>query len=816
MIQHAAITWRQDDQGNTVPVSKQFDDIYFSQTSGLDESRYVFIEQNHLDSRFEHHLKAHCPQNHPTNSDNQANRHNHRVKDTTTPTAFVIAETGFGTGLNFLATAKLWCDIAQRYPNSRAGLHFISTEKYPLSPEDLSTALTAWQHKDPILDGLIDELLASYPLALQGGHRRYFASHLSVPIRLDLWLGDAYNSLATIYDTVRTLYTPCHLASSTPNTNPPLKPSQTSQTNDNLSDDDLSDNNLSDVNSYHADNLGNTNPSIHLMSNAFNDDFNHQSNNNLNDKPSINDKLTHNAFHNSKPKPISPPPNTINHRQQTTANLFTQLPAPFIDAWFLDGFAPKKNTTLWSDELFNCIKALSAPNATLATFTAAGDVRRKLLGIGATVQKLKGFGRKRQMLSAKFDTPKPPLPHKNPPSTAIVIGAGVSGLMTAYSLAIRGIKVCILDKTAPLAGASGNLRALLCPKLPHHDTADRHLPTLAFLYSQACYHQFNRLSSTPIFEPTGVVDFLQPTKKSPKQCLAHIDSYPNTLITRHSDNPVSGYVPMAGLINPKALADWVLSHHNIRFCQATITAISQDDGQCYVNGNRIHNNINNNHNSNNHNSNKTASHFYHSNPKNNSDTDSLHSADSLQHSADVVVICAGFESHHLHPNAFVCRHIRGQVSYVSDPSICQQFDTHYPYPVKYDGYACRFGQTILFGASFIRNSTCQQPSDDEHLSNLTKLKTALPHAPAIDPQTLKARVGIRAQTPDYHPITGQLDHRIYINTAMGSKGFSLAPLCGELVSGLIMQEILPIDKALMAQLCPHRPRLKTPLSTLNT
>lgn len=799
MIQHAAITWRQDDQGNTVPVSKQFDDIYFSQTSGLDESRYVFIRHNHLDSRFEHHLKTHCPHNHPTNSDNQANRHNHRVKDTTTPTAFVIAETGFGTGLNFLATAKLWCDIAQRYPNSRAGLHFISTEKYPLSPDDLSTALTAWQHQNPTLDGLINELLASYPLALQGGHRRYFASHLSVPIRLDLWLGDACDSLTAIYHTAYTLNTPTYPISQT-NNNPAPKPNKTNNKSDgsnhinsnHINSNDIND--LDDTNNHQTDDLGDISSNSHLMDNVVNSNLN---NNTLNND---NLKSTNQAE-----------PNTINHRQQTTANQPTQLPAPFIDAWFLDGFAPKKNTTLWSDKLFDCINALSAPNATLATFTAAGDVRRKLLGIGATVQKVKGFGRKRQMLSAKFDTPKPPLPHKNPPSTAIVIGAGVSGLMTAYSLAIRGIKVCILDKTAPLAGASGNLRALLCPKLPHHDTADRHLPTLAFLYSQACYRQFNRLSSTPIFEPTGVIDFLQPTKKSPKQCLAHIDSYPDTLITRHSDNPVSGYVPMAGLINPKALADWVLSHHNIRFCQATITAISQDDGQCYVNGNRIHNNI-----SNNHNSNKTASHFYHSNRKNNSDTDSLHSADSLQHSADVVVICAGFESHHLHPNAFVCRHIRGQVSYVSDPSICQQFDTHYPYPVKYDGYACRFGQTILFGASFIRNSTCQQPSDDEHLSNLTKLKTALPHAPAIDPKTLKARVGIRAQTPDYHPITGQLDRRIYINTAMGSKGFSFAPLCGELVSGLIMQEILPIDQAVMAQLCPHRPRLKTPLSALNT
>ncbi|MCP6588079.1 bifunctional tRNA (5-methylaminomethyl-2-thiouridine)(34)-methyltransferase MnmD/FAD-dependent 5-carboxymethylaminomethyl-2-thiouridine(34) oxidoreductase MnmC, partial [Klebsiella pneumoniae] len=59
------------------PVSRDFDDVYFSNDNGLEETRYVFLGGNRLDARFPAHP-------HPL---------------------FVVAESGFGTGLNFLT---LW------------------------------------------------------------------------------------------------------------------------------------------------------------------------------------------------------------------------------------------------------------------------------------------------------------------------------------------------------------------------------------------------------------------------------------------------------------------------------------------------------------------------------------------------------------------------------------------------------------------------------------------------------------------------------------------------------------------------------------
>lgn len=72
------------------------------------------------------------------------------------------------------------------------------------------------------------------------------------------------------------------------------------------------------------------------------------------------------------------------------------------DAWFLDGFAPAKNPDLWSQALYKIMAARSRSGTTFATFTAASTVRRGLLSNGFTVQKSKGFGRKRERLLGSF------------------------------------------------------------------------------------------------------------------------------------------------------------------------------------------------------------------------------------------------------------------------------------------------------------------------------------------------------------------------------------------------------------------------------
>lgn len=73
-----------------------------------------------------------------------------------------------------------------------------------------------------------------------------------------------------------------------------------------------------------------------------------------------------------------------------------------VDCWFLDGFRPATNPDMWSEEVFANMARLSAENASYATFTAAGDVRRGLAVAGFSVEKIAGFGRKREMICGHY------------------------------------------------------------------------------------------------------------------------------------------------------------------------------------------------------------------------------------------------------------------------------------------------------------------------------------------------------------------------------------------------------------------------------
>ncbi len=101
--QTATLDWRD----GTIPVSTRFDDPYFSLQGGLAETRHVFLDGNDLPARF--------------GGD------------------FRIAELGFGTGLNLLATMILW-----EASGRRGTVHFTSFEAYPMAEPDRARALAAF------------------------------------------------------------------------------------------------------------------------------------------------------------------------------------------------------------------------------------------------------------------------------------------------------------------------------------------------------------------------------------------------------------------------------------------------------------------------------------------------------------------------------------------------------------------------------------------------------------------------------------------------------------------------------------------------
>ena len=159
-IQHAKIHFNQE---NT-PISDKFDDVYFSNQDGLAETHYVFLEGNQLWERWVNYQEAH----------------------------FVIAETGFGTGLNFFAVTTLFREFRQKYPNSPLKrLYFISFEKYPLLLDALQQAHLAY----PQFSHLAQHLQQHWLNPIQGCYRFHFDE-----TTLDLWFGDLTENLPQLGD----------------------------------------------------------------------------------------------------------------------------------------------------------------------------------------------------------------------------------------------------------------------------------------------------------------------------------------------------------------------------------------------------------------------------------------------------------------------------------------------------------------------------------------------------------------------------------------------------------------------------------------
>lgn len=130
------------------PRSKQFDDVYFSADDGLAETQHVFLKGNNLPEAWQDKSR------------------------------FVVAETGFGTGLNFLATWKLFEETAGKDQE----LHFISFEKHPLDGEEIVLYLQPWAEE---FQAQLSLLQACYPLLAPGFHRIVLSNQVVLTLVFD-------------------------------------------------------------------------------------------------------------------------------------------------------------------------------------------------------------------------------------------------------------------------------------------------------------------------------------------------------------------------------------------------------------------------------------------------------------------------------------------------------------------------------------------------------------------------------------------------------------------------------------------------------
>ncbi|BFM08146.1 bifunctional tRNA (5-methylaminomethyl-2-thiouridine)(34)-methyltransferase MnmD/FAD-dependent 5-carboxymethylaminomethyl-2-thiouridine(34) oxidoreductase MnmC [Halioxenophilus aromaticivorans] len=672
-ITTADLTW--DDNGQ--PLSNYFGDVYFSRHNGLAETQHVFLQHNHLAQRF-----SQC----------------------TSDTPFTIGETGFGSGLNFLAAWQLW----QQTAPSLARLHFVSVERFPLSHGDLVKALSLW----PQLQPLAQQLIAAYPKALYPGvHRLGFG-----PVSLTLILDEAAAGFTQL------------LASHHP-------------------------------------------------------DFDH-------------------GF------------------------------AGFaVDAWFLDGFAPAKNPDMWRPELFASLARLSRLGTTLATFTAAGVVKRGLQAVGFDIEKVPGFGKKREMIRAVRSnikaTPEPPLASPlawqagakvaAPVTTVAVIGAGLAGCHTAAALARRGVHIHLYDRhPAPAQEASGNPQGVVYAKLSPQPGNQGDFNCLALLYAQRHYQSFWDCDTQDFGDQCGVLQLANEkqvktytaiAKRLGQQGLVHWLNHQQTQQQAGVTTSAPGlWFPQSGWLYPqKVCAELIRPAAVTSFYNTEIGRLEPLPGhhQC-------------------------------------SDQPQWRLANTEgQHLGDyhsVVVACAN-QARVLSPTAHLpLKPVRGQVSLVPATKQSRQLSS----VVCSEGYIApsylndQGLASHCLGATFDPKSCDMQPRREDQRRNLDAATAMLPEINRQWPREVdnwSARVALRATSPDYLPLVGPVADvpametafaslrknarqavaspghflpGLYANLGHGSRGLTYTPLCAELLAAHLLGEPPPLGFTLNQALHPAR------------
>ena len=490
-----------------------------------------------------------------------------------------------------------------------------------------------------------------------------------------------------------------------------------------------------------------------------------------------------------------------------------------VDAWFLDGFAPAKNPEMWTAELFSELVRLGQPSTTLSTFTAASAVREGLKDAGFSITRVKGYGRKRHMLTGCLaELPEQPqtvittpwfiLPtHTTPEKKAVVIGAGLAGSATAFSLARRGWQVDVLDRhSQPAQEASGNQQGILYTKLSAETSQKSDFYTRAYLYAT---QQLPQLLSAEAHEwqNCGVLQLANTAKEAARQQLFLENCpQPEALIKAVDASQASQlagleiaqpglFFPAAGWAVPGALCRRYLDHDNIRFRGNTnVNQLRYQDNQWQL----------------------------------------LDAQEQIIAQAGTLIIASAFDALSFDVSSFLpLKRIRGQVSHIpvsqESPLNTVICGNTYISPA--------LNQHFHVGASFNLNMDNTELRAEDHQHNLEQTTELVPalakqqNWSSLNTTTLEGRVGFRCASPDYLPLVGPLPDRsrfidqyaklrkdatlhfttpgsyapgLYLNVGHGSKGLVSCPLSGELLAAQICNETLPIEKNLVDAVNPSR------------
>ncbi len=498
------------------------------------------------------------------------------------------------------------------------------------------------------------------------------------------------------------------------------------------------------------------------------------------------------------------------------------------DAFFLDGFAPSCNPSMWTPTLLKSLGRLAAPGATAATWSVARPVRDALVAAGFAVQRSAGFGGKREMTTALF-TPRATV--RTAPTVAafaaapragqraLVIGAGLAGAACAQALRRHGFAVEVLDRAAePAAGASGNPAGLFHGVvMADGDGVHGRLLRTAALMAARAYRPLiegraiaGRIDGLLRLETkldAAAMHALVAAQGLPGAYVQALDASAATQAAGVSLSSPAWLYPHGGWLAPAALVRHWLREGGIRWRGGcAVHALRRVDGGWQA----------------------------------------LDAQQRVLAGADVVVLANADDVPRLAASAggddaalleHSLRHERGQLSLIAATA-----GLPLPrLPLAGDGYAialpdgrllCGATSTPLPGGGDVRPATATVEAADslsssmplqaaDHEFNLQRLARLLGTLPPLDMQAVAGRAAVRLGTHDRLPLVGFIAAArgsatagrlrdferlpgLVVCCGLGGRGITWAPLLGELAAAQLCGAPLPMEGRLADALDPLR------------
>jgi len=392
---------------------------------------------------------------------------------------------------------------------------------------------------------------------------------------------------------------------------------------------------------------------------------------------------------------------------------------------------------------------------------------------------------------------------------AIVIGGGIAGCSTAYTLAQHGLKVTLLERNTHIASeASGNPLAMLYPRLSSNDLASE-FALAAYLHSLRLYQSLDLPAAD--FDCCGMLQLGFNPKESARIQKVAAQGHAGSIVQyvdKAQASELAGiniehdalYFPDAAWVNAQQLCRRLVQHENI----------SVATNENVFNIHKVN------------------------------DLFAVLSNQNSMRTADIIVIANANNARPLCPELpLSMQAVRGQVSLVGATDASRSLQKivcsdGYLSPAAYPNNAERMH---CLGATF-SNITADENAQGEliveeqdHLANLEKLHHISGSLYAeLKNNIIAGRVSLRCTAMDYWPMAGQLldagkvrnalpranadvnslpwINGMYMNIAHGSKGFTTAPLCAELIACMAIRQALPVQDQIAGMLNPGRFLLK--------